>query len=76
MDTGFREHSAQGMPVCKHCQQDLINWYSCKHHFRYRHCPILWLLEQDRQADTGADSHKDVAPDVQCITEVQTSSGM
>ena len=48
-ETGFREHSAGGMPVCAHCQADLVSWNNFKRHHRYRHCPVLWLRTQQSQ---------------------------
>ena len=48
-ETGFREHSVGGMPVCAHCQADLVSWNNFKRHHRYRHCPVLWLRTQQSQ---------------------------
>ena len=44
-----REHSLDGMPVCKHCCKDFVTWFNLKRHLQKGHCTARWT---DQAADT------------------------
>ena len=44
-----REHSLDGMPVCKHCCKDFVTWFGLKRHLQKGHCTARWT---DQAADT------------------------
>ena len=38
----IRQHSVNGMPVCKHCGKDYITWFNLKRHIQNGHCTRRW----------------------------------
>ena len=41
-----RQHSANGMPECRHCGKNLVTWLNFCRHFDLQHCSKLWLSGQ------------------------------
>ena len=41
----FREHSVDGMPVCRFCRKDLKTWHNFCRHFSGRHCLVMWRAQ-------------------------------
>ena len=39
-----REHSLDGMPVCRHCHKDFVTWFNLKRHFQKGHCTARWTI--------------------------------
>ena len=37
-----REHSLDGMPVCKRCCKDFVTWFNLKRHLQKGHCTARW----------------------------------
>ena len=38
----IRQHSVDGMPVCRHCGKDYITWFNLKRHIQHGHCTRRW----------------------------------
>ena len=53
-----RQHSVDGMPVCKHCGKDYVTWYNLKRHIQHGHCTTRWqtaLAPQPSPASTPVE---------------------
>ena len=50
-----RQHSVDGMPVCRHCGKDYVTWFNLKRHIQQGHCVRRWRdALQSRENSTGA----------------------
>ena len=61
----IRQHSVDGMPVCKHCGKDYITWFNLKRHIQHGHCTRRWqtaLASQQPPAPTLAVVGHNPAP--------------
>ena len=56
----FRQHSVDGMPVCRFCMKDLKTWHNFCRHFAGRHCSVMWRAQQEALQDTPGQQ-EDVA---------------
>ena len=55
----IRQHSVDGMPVCKHCGKDYVTWFNLKRHIQHGHCTKRWqtaLASQQPPASTLAEA--------------------
>ena len=37
-----RQHSVDGMPVCRHCGKDYVTWFNLRRHIQQGHCTTRW----------------------------------
>ena len=61
----IRQHSVDGMPVCKHCGKDYVTWFNLKRHIQHGHCTARWqtaLAPQSSPASALAEASPDPAP--------------
>ena len=65
----FREHSVDGMPVCKFCHKDLKTWRNFCRHFSGRHCSSRWQAQH--AAPLG---EPDAPPELRSAAEGSTIS--
>ena len=42
-----RLHALQGLPTCKHCQQEFPTWAHLSRHIMDNNCSVLWLQDQN-----------------------------
>ena len=45
-----RLHATQGLPTCRHCQQEFPTWAHLSRHIMENHCSVLWLQDQNCSA--------------------------
>ena len=61
----IRQHSVDGMPVCRHCGKDYVTWFNLKRHIQHGHCTKRWqtaLASQQPPASTLAEAGHAPAP--------------
>ena len=46
-----RLHATQGLPTCKHCQQEFPTWAHLSRHIMENNCSVLWLQDQNGSAN-------------------------
>ena len=71
-----RQHSVDGMPVCRHCGKDYVTWFNLKRQKQHGHCTTRWhatLTPQPPHTSTRAEMSHDPAqlpPEATQTTEV------
>ena len=54
-----RLHAVQGLPTCRHCQQEFPTWAHLSRHIMENNCSVLWLQDQSRGTEPTSS---EVAP--------------
>ena len=71
-----RQHSVDGMPVCRHCSKDYVTWFNLKRHIQHGHCTTRWqatMTPQTPHTSTRTELSHDPAqsqPEATQTTEV------
>ena len=69
----IRQHSVNGMPVCKHCGKDYITWFNLKRHIQNGHCTRRWQTALAPQASPAPEFASEGQSIVQSMLQVPRS---
>ena len=72
-----RQHSVDGMPVCRHCGKDYVTWFNLRRHIQQGHCTTRWqatMTHPTHHTSTRTDlNHSPAQPQPEAMQTTEAS---